>query len=191
MKLLESDFPRAELRAARYESLVVGQKSWNGVAVLARGTTPIVIRRAFPGGAKDFHARYFEAAASGIIVAGLYAPNGKPYPGPKFDYKVAWMERLVEHAKGLWEPGIPSSSLGTSTSFRPTSTCIRPRATTTMRCCRPSHGLHMYAFLGKVGPTAFASCIQRSRCTRSGTTGETAGGEMPGSELTTSRLPTF
>ncbi len=91
-----------------YRALWHGQKAWNGVAILVRGTqTPIEIRRGLPGDADDAQSRYLEAAVGGIIVASLYLPNGNPQPGPKFDYKLAWFDRLITHAKGLLASGHP------------------------------------------------------------------------------------
>lgn len=78
-----------------------GQKSWNGVAILARGKTPIETRRGFPGDPSDKYSRYIEPAIDGILVGCLYLPNGNPAPGPKFDYKIRWFERLAKHAKTL------------------------------------------------------------------------------------------
>jgi exodeoxyribonuclease III len=107
LKTVSEGFPRAELEQAGYGSLVVGQKTWNGVALLARGSDPIPIRRALPGGPADSQARYVEAAIEGLIVASIYAPNGNPRPGPKFDHKLAWQERLSDHAKELHASGHP------------------------------------------------------------------------------------
>lgn len=107
LKTAESGFPKAELERAGYGSLVVGQPSWNGVALLARGAQPIEIRRALPGDPADKQARYLEAAIGGVIVTSIYLPNGNPQPGPKFDYKLAWFERLIAHASGLWQAGVP------------------------------------------------------------------------------------
>jgi len=107
LKTLESGFPRAELDRAGYGYLVVGQPSWNGVALLARGAQPIEIRRSLPGDPADQQARYLEAAIGGVIVTSLYLPNGNPQPGPKFDYKLAWFERLITHASALWQTGHP------------------------------------------------------------------------------------
>jgi exodeoxyribonuclease III len=109
LKTVSEGFPRAEIERAGYGSLVVGQKTWNGVALLARGAEPIPIRRALPdhAGNADGTARYVEAAIEGLIVASIYAPNGNPQPGPKFDQKLAWQERLSEHAKELHASGHP------------------------------------------------------------------------------------
>ena len=85
-------------RAAGYGAIWHGQKSWNGVAILARGAQPVEIRRGLPGDPDDTHSRYIEAAIDGIIVGCLYLPNGNPAPGPKFDYKLRWFDRLAQHA---------------------------------------------------------------------------------------------
>ena len=111
-KATDADFPRERLEGAGYGVLTVGQRTWNGVALLARGTEPIVVRRALPGDADDQQARYVEAAIDGVLVASIYLPNGNPWPGPKFDYKLAWFERLLSHAKSLWDTGLPTALLG-------------------------------------------------------------------------------
>ena len=101
LKALDSAFPVAELREAGYSAIWRGQRSWNGVAMLARGQAPLEVRRELPGDPGDDHSRYIEAAVGGIVVACLYLPNGNPQPGPKFDYKLAWFERLIQHAATL------------------------------------------------------------------------------------------
>lgn len=101
LKATDSAFPGAQIEAAGYGALWIGQTSWNGVAILARDAEPIQARRGLPGDRKDTQARYLEAAAHGVYVACLYLPNGNPRPGPKFDYKLAWFERLIRHARGL------------------------------------------------------------------------------------------
>ena len=108
LKVADAAFPAAALRDAGYGAVWRGQKpSFNGVAILARGTDPTVVRRELPGDAADLQARYVEAAVFGILVACLYAPNGNPQPGPKFDYKLAWLERLDRHARELWSTSLP------------------------------------------------------------------------------------
>ncbi|CAN5739384.1 exodeoxyribonuclease III [soil metagenome] len=107
LKCTEADFPRAELEAAGYGCLVVGQKTWNGVALLARRQEPLPILRALPGDKDDTQARYCEAAIDGIVIAGLYLPNGNPWPGPKFDYKLAWFQRLQHRADELRKQKVP------------------------------------------------------------------------------------
>jgi exodeoxyribonuclease-3 len=112
LKTSDDKFPRAALEAAGYGSVVVGQRSWNGVALLARGSEPVPVRRALPGDANDVQARWLEAAIEGILFASLYLPNGNPCPGPKFDYKQAWFERLIAHAAQLWQTGHPVALIG-------------------------------------------------------------------------------
>ena len=107
LKSTDADFPVEALRRARYEAVWCGQKTWNGVAILARGMKPVPTRNELPGDAADAQSRYIEAAVNGIIIGCLYAPNGNPQPGPKFDYKLAWLERLIRHARSLLKAGVP------------------------------------------------------------------------------------
>jgi exodeoxyribonuclease-3 len=100
-------FPNAALRKAGYSAVWEGQKSWNGVAILSRGSDPIVTRRKLPGDPKDHQARYIEAAVNGLLIASIYIPNGNPQPGPKFNYKLAWMKRFANHAASLKRKGVP------------------------------------------------------------------------------------
>jgi exodeoxyribonuclease-3 len=101
LKADDSAFPVLALSAAGYGSIWHGQKSWNGVAILARGTNPVETRRGLPEADGDSHSRYIEATVNGIVIGCLYLPNGNPQPGPKFDYKLAWFERLIRHASTL------------------------------------------------------------------------------------------
>jgi|SRR6185437_9978856 len=101
LKAVNEAFPVLDIRRAGYEAVWHGQRSWNGVAILGRGVKPEERCRALPGDPKDEHSRYIEATVRGIVVGCLYLPNGNPQPGPKFDYKLAWMDRLLEHARGL------------------------------------------------------------------------------------------
>jgi exodeoxyribonuclease III len=107
LKSPDEGFPIMALRGAGYGAVWHGQKSWNGVAILAKDADPIEIRRGLPGDPDDSHSRYIEAAVGGIVVGCLYLPNGNPQPGPKFDYKLAWFERLIEHARSLCASGRP------------------------------------------------------------------------------------
>ena len=107
LKAPPEKFPAAAIRAAGYESVWHGQKSWNGVAILARGERPVETRRALPGDQEDLHSRYIEAEVKGLTVGCLYLPNGNPAPGPKFDYKLRWFERLARHAAELLATGAP------------------------------------------------------------------------------------
>ena len=94
-------FPRAELERAGYGAVWHGQKSWNGVAILAKGLVPLLTRRGLPGDPDDTHSRYIEAAVDGILIGCLYLPNGNPAGTEKTAYKWAWMDRLRAHAKEL------------------------------------------------------------------------------------------
>jgi exodeoxyribonuclease-3 len=106
LKALDEAFPAAAIEAAGYHALWQGQRSWNGVAILARAQ-PVEVRRALPGDPGDTQSRYLEAAIDGVIVGCLYLPNGNPQPGPKFEYKLAWFERLIAHAATLVDSGHP------------------------------------------------------------------------------------
>lgn len=107
LKAPDEAFPIDDIRAAGYGALWHGQRSWNGVAILARGMDPLESRRGLPGDPADTQSRYLEAAAHGVIVGCLYLPNGNPQPGPMFDYKLAWFARLQRHARKLWSSGHP------------------------------------------------------------------------------------
>jgi exodeoxyribonuclease III len=107
LKATDAEFPADAIRRAGYEAVWRGQKSWNGVAILARGTTPILTRSELPGNVRDAESRYIEAAVKGVIVSSLYAPNGNPQPGPKFNYKLAWLNRLAAHAADLYAADVP------------------------------------------------------------------------------------
>jgi exodeoxyribonuclease-3 len=108
LRIYDEEFPKDEIENAGYGALWRGQKPrYNGVAVLARGAQPVEIRRELPGDRSDTQARYLEAAVNGILIGCLYAPNGNPQPGPKFDYKLAWLARLARHARSLEDSGAP------------------------------------------------------------------------------------
>jgi exodeoxyribonuclease-3 len=112
LKCTDGAFPAEALEAAGYPAVWRGQKTWNGVAILARGRKPVQVRDALPGDPDDDQARYIEAAVEGVLVACLYAPNGNPQPGPKFAYKLAWMDRLHAHAQTLVDAGVPAVLAG-------------------------------------------------------------------------------
>jgi len=107
LKATDRQFPRAAIEAAGYGAVWRGQSTWNGVAILARDAEPIMTRAELPGDPADAQSRYIEAAVNGIVIASIYAPNGNPQPGPKFDYKLAWNERLIAHAAELYATGLP------------------------------------------------------------------------------------
>jgi exodeoxyribonuclease III len=107
LKAPQEKFPEAAIREAGYGAIWHGQKSWNGVAILARKGAPIETRRGLPGDPDDIHSRYIEARIDDLVIGCLYLPNGNPAPGPKFDYKLAWFERLTKHAAELLHSGGP------------------------------------------------------------------------------------
>jgi len=107
LKAADREFPRTALAKAGYGAVWRGEKSWNGVAILARGGEPILTREELPGDPGDTQARYIEAAVQGVLIASLYAPNGNPQPGPKFAYKLAWFDRLLAHAAELLAADVP------------------------------------------------------------------------------------
>jgi exodeoxyribonuclease III len=120
LKAEQAAFPVNALRTLGYEAVWLGERSWNGVAILARNQTPVVTRTCLPGNSedhkedhkKDHHsedrqARYIEAAVQGVLITSIYLPNGNPQPGPKFNYKLAWFERLIDHAAELMASGAP------------------------------------------------------------------------------------
>ena len=105
LKAPQEKFPAAALRRLGYNAIWHGQKSWNGVAILARDSMPIETRRGLPGDPDDLHSRYIEAKVGALTVGCIYLPNGNPAPGPKFDYKLKWFSRLARHAKSLLASG--------------------------------------------------------------------------------------
>ena len=112
LKAADASFPEAAIRDAGYHAVWRGQRSWNGVAILARKRQPILVRDELPGDPADTQSRYIEAAVDGVLVACIYLPNGNPQPGPKFDYKLAWFDRLIAHAAELYAAGVPAVLAG-------------------------------------------------------------------------------
>ena len=107
IKTGDPTFPAAAIEKAGYGAIWHGQRSHHGVAILARGETPKELRRGLPGDDNDRESRYLEADVRGIVVASVYLPNGNPQPGPRFDYKLAWFDRLIAHAKTLHAAELP------------------------------------------------------------------------------------
>ncbi len=107
LKAPQEKFPQAAIEAAGYGAVWLGQKSWNGVAILAKGGQPHETRRGLPGEPDDLHSRYIEAAIDGVLVGCLYLPNGNPAPGPKFDYKLRWFARFHAYASSLLKHDVP------------------------------------------------------------------------------------
>jgi exodeoxyribonuclease-3 len=107
LKAPQDKFPEAAIRNAGYGVIWHGQKSWNGVAILTKNSEPQEIRRVLPGDPDDIHSRYIEAKVDDIVIGCLYLPNGNPAPGPKFEYKLRWLNRFIAHAAELLLSGVP------------------------------------------------------------------------------------
>jgi exodeoxyribonuclease III len=107
LKAEQKQFPEVALQEVGYGAAWIGERSWNGVAILSRLGEPVVTRRSLPGDPADVQSRYLEAAVNGWVIGCLYAPNGNPSPGPKFDYKLAWLRRLSAHAAMLQAVAAP------------------------------------------------------------------------------------
>lgn len=107
LKAPQEKFPEEAIKEAGYNAIWHGQKSWNGVAILAKNAQPEETRRDLPGDDEYMHSRYIEGVVNGITIGCLYLPNGNPAPGPKFDYKLRWFERLTNHASQLLSTGKP------------------------------------------------------------------------------------
>ena len=112
LKAEQTRFPAAALEKAGYGAIWHGQRLWNGVAILARDTKPMETQRGLPGDPDDTHSRYIEAAVNGILVGCLYLPNGNPAPGPKFDFKLRWFDRLLKRAQDLLDHKVPAVLAG-------------------------------------------------------------------------------
>ena len=125
LKATDAEFPHAAIDKAGYGAVWRGQKTWNGVAILARNADPVLIRNQLPGDSSDREARYIEAAVNGIVVTSIYLPNGNPQPGPKFDYKLDWFRRLKSHAAKFIKQEIPTVLAG-DYNVAPTALDIYP-----------------------------------------------------------------
>lgn len=112
LKCEQHKFPIEPISDAGYEAAWVGQKTWNGVAILSKVGAPVVTRASLPGGSEDHQSRYIEAAVGGVLIACIYLPNGNPQPGPKFDYKLDWFERLIKHARSIRKADVPAVLAG-------------------------------------------------------------------------------
>jgi len=112
LKCTDEAFPREAIEALGYSAIWHGQRSWNGVAILSQVGEPVETRRALPNDPNLEQSRYIEAAVCGILIGNLYAPNGNPKPGPKFDYKLAWLDQLKIHAQNLLDSGLPALLIG-------------------------------------------------------------------------------
>ena len=170
LKAADREFPIAAIESAGYGAAWCGQRTWNGVAILARDAEPVVTHRTLPGDAGDTQSRYLEAAIDGVLIACIYAPNGNPQPGPKFDYKLAWLDRLIAHARGLIDADVPVVLAG-DYNVVPTPADIYPtKSWDNDALVQPAAASVSSTWSNKAGPTRSARCIPMSRCIRSGTT---------------------
>jgi len=112
LKCTDDAFPKEAIESLGYSAIWHGQKSWNGVALLSRVGVPVETRRALPDDPKLEQSRYIEAAVCGVLIGNMYAPNGNPKPGPKFDYKLEWLDALLAHAQALLDSGAPALLMG-------------------------------------------------------------------------------
>jgi exodeoxyribonuclease III len=180
LKVIDAEFPRNELDAAGYGSLCFGQRTWNGVALLSRGSDPVEIRRGLPGDPSDKQARYLEAAVQGMVVASIYLPNGNPWPGAKFDYKMAWFQRLTDHAASLWRSGNPVVLAGDYNVVPTDFDIYSPKSWLENALLQPVARLAYGALLGQGWTDALRARHPSEKCcTPSGTTGAIVGPVMP------------
>jgi len=112
LKCEDRAFPAADLRRLGYQAVWRGQRIWNGVAILSRLGAPVMVNDYLPGDPDDSQARYIEAAVNGVLIACVYLPNGNPQPGPKFDYKLAWFDRLIKQAARIKKADVPAVLAG-------------------------------------------------------------------------------
>lgn len=106
LKTVQEKFPLQAINDAGYHAIWHGQKAWNGVAILSK-TEAKELRRVLPGDPEDVNSRYIEAIVNDMVIGCLYLPNGNPYPGPKFDYKLNWLKRFIAHAGELMNEKVP------------------------------------------------------------------------------------
>jgi exodeoxyribonuclease-3 len=175
LKAEDGDFPEAAIRAAGYGAVWRGQRSWNGVAILAKGADPVLTRDELPGDRTDTQSRYIEAAVRGILVTSIYLPNGNPQPGPKFEYKFAWFERLITHAAELQKSGVPVVLAGDYNVVPTPSDIYRSKSWSKNALVQPQPRAAYARLLAQAGPMRCARCIPTSRCTLSVITSSGAG----------------
>ena len=181
LKAADTAFPRAAIAETGYGAAWLGESSWNGVAILARGADPIVTQLGLPGDPDDRQSRYIEAAVGGVLVASLYLPNGNPQPGPKFAYKLAWFERLLAHVATLIEAGVPAVLAG-DYNVVPTDADIYSTRSWKKNALLQPAGRARPMRPGcwrKAGPTRSAPPIRTSRSSPSGTISATTGPATP------------
>jgi len=112
LKAPQEKFPIAEINEAGYQAIWHGQKQWNGVAILSKGFEMTEVQRSLPGNPNDIQSRYLEVIIDQIVICCLYLPNGNPFPGPKFEYKMEWIKRLQKRTKQFIEMDLPAVLIG-------------------------------------------------------------------------------
>jgi hypothetical protein len=172
-------FPIGEIEKAGYGAIWHGQKSWNGVAILARGTEPIETRRGLPGDPEDSQSRYIEAVIDGMVIACLYLPNGNPAPGSKFDYKLRWFQRLTDYAAELLALDVPVILAGDYNVMPTELDVYKPERWIDDALFRPEVREAFRSWLRKAGRMRCARSIPASASTLSGTISGTPGAAMP------------
>jgi exodeoxyribonuclease-3 len=186
LKVPDAKFPERQLEKAGYGAIWQGQKSWNGVAILARGQEPIETRRGLPGDPDDSHSRYIEAAIDGILVGCLYLPNGNPAPGPKFTYKLEWFDRLHRYAAELLDLGVPVALIGDFNVMPTDLDVYKPERWRDDALFRPRCGKPMRNWSRKAGQTLSGTFTPTSGSIRSGSISEVPSRGTLGCASTTS-----
>ncbi len=153
IKTGDTKFPVKAIEAAGYGAIWHGQQRWNGVAILGRDCEPVETCRGLPGDPEDVQSRYIEAAVCGVLIGGLYAPNGNPHPGPKFDYKLAWFERLIAHAAELLRAGVPAVLAGDYNVVPTDADIYNPRSWLKNALLQPEPRAAYQRLLPRAGPT--------------------------------------
>ena len=169
LKAPQERFPLAEINAAGYGAIWLGQKSWNGVAILARGQEPVEVTRGLPGDDSDEQSRYLEAVVGELVVACLYLPNGNPAPGPKFDYKLAWFERLIKRAQQLLDTAAPVVIAGDYNVMPTELDVYKPERWLTDACSGRNRARHSTGCSTRAGRTRCVRCTRTKSSTPSTT----------------------
>lgn len=185
LKAPQERFPREAIEKAGYGAIWQGQKSWNGVAILARGQEPQETRRGLPGDPADPHSRYIEAAVNGILVGCLYLPNGNPWPGPKFDYKLAWFRRLQAHGRKLLKLKQPVVLAGDFNAIPTDLDVYKPENWINDALFHPETRKAWAALVKQGWTDSCATCIPTNASTPSGTISGMPGRAMPACASTT------
>ena len=175
LKAEQRAFPAQTLRTLGYRAVWQGERSWNGVAILARDHDPVLTRSSLPGNPEDRQARYIEAAVNGILIASIYLPNGNPQPGPKFNYKLAWFERLIAHASELMTAGVPVVLAGDYNVVPTVQDIYQTRSLDDNALVQPQSRQAFARLLSQGWTDALRRLHPEGRSGRSGTTSTTGG----------------